>query len=66
VAILDARSKYTSLPTNEESMQVYFKFVQEHWAEEKFELIRAYHLDQNPNLPQWSNTFMEVLTERRA
>ncbi len=74
-AILDATVKHTGLPSDEEKLDHYLKFVQLHFAEEKTELIRAYHLDQRPAVSHWQSTFHQLVqglpwaveeTKRRA
>lgn len=55
--ILDATTKHTGLPTDEEKLDHYLRFVQQHLAKEKLEYIRAYHLDQSPNVAYWEKTF---------
>jgi hypothetical protein len=62
-AILDATATHTGLPTDEESFQSYQKFIQYHWAEEKAELMKAYHLDQAPEITGWSDTFRTLIQE---
>lgn len=62
-SILDATIKHTGMPSDEDSLSAYQMFIHKHWAEEKSELIKAYHLDQAPNIRNWSSVFMDFIKQ---